>query len=432
MMTGSAQVAVQAVGFLSGIMVVRMLPVHEYALYTVANTILGVMAVLADSGVGIGVMSQGAKVWRDRLALGAVVDTGMALRKTFAFYSVIICAPIMLYMLNSHGASWLMCIMITISMVFTFIIGLSSGLLETPVRLHQDVSRLQAQQIKVSLLRAGLLCVFIFVFPIAAMALICAGVAQAWGNQRLKVLSLSYMTRTGQIDSKVHAEIVGIVKRKLPDGIFYVLSGQISLLLISIYGSTTAVAEVGVLSRLALLLSVVGAVVSILLVPRFARKSLSGLSLILLYFLILCLTAFVGLIIFLMALIFPEIIILIFGNNYVGLAEISTVGFNPWIGEQVGFYEIIKATPVSIMVAGACLGLVSALSYSLNASKGIVSKPVLSIPFGILVIALGISIFDFTTVPGILAISVFTAFCNFIWHSGYFLAVTWLDTRVVL
>jgi O-antigen/teichoic acid export membrane protein len=36
--TGTAQVIVQAVGFLSGILVIRLLSVDEYALYTLANT----------------------------------------------------------------------------------------------------------------------------------------------------------------------------------------------------------------------------------------------------------------------------------------------------------------------------------------------------------------------------------------------------------
>ena len=60
--TGSAQIIVQATGLFCGILVIRLLPVNEYALYTLANTMLGTMTVLADSGISSGVMAQGGKV----------------------------------------------------------------------------------------------------------------------------------------------------------------------------------------------------------------------------------------------------------------------------------------------------------------------------------------------------------------------------------
>ena len=49
--TASAQLIVQAVGFLSGILIIRLLPVQEYAYYTLANTMLGTMTILADGGI---------------------------------------------------------------------------------------------------------------------------------------------------------------------------------------------------------------------------------------------------------------------------------------------------------------------------------------------------------------------------------------------
>jgi hypothetical protein len=54
---GSAQILVQAISLISGILVIRLLPTHEYALYTLANTMLGTMSLLADGGISTGVMS---------------------------------------------------------------------------------------------------------------------------------------------------------------------------------------------------------------------------------------------------------------------------------------------------------------------------------------------------------------------------------------
>src|SRR5690606_35641018 len=88
--TGSSQILIQALGFISGILVIRVLPVHEYALYTLANTMLGTLTILADGGISTGTMALGGKVWNDRDKLGKVMATGMALRKKFAIGSLLV------------------------------------------------------------------------------------------------------------------------------------------------------------------------------------------------------------------------------------------------------------------------------------------------------------------------------------------------------
>src|SRR4051812_39271310 len=79
--TGSAQVLIQAIGFVSGIMIIRLLSTSEYALYTLANTMLGTMTLLTDGGINTGVMAQGGRVWQDKVKLGIVMNTGMDLRR---------------------------------------------------------------------------------------------------------------------------------------------------------------------------------------------------------------------------------------------------------------------------------------------------------------------------------------------------------------
>lgn len=63
--TALAQGLIQALSFASGIMIVRLLPTKEYALYVLANTMLGTMTLLSDGGISTGVMAQGAKVWTE-------------------------------------------------------------------------------------------------------------------------------------------------------------------------------------------------------------------------------------------------------------------------------------------------------------------------------------------------------------------------------
>jgi hypothetical protein len=79
-LTGSAQMLVQGIALISGIFIIRLLPTEEYALYTLANTMLGTISLLADGGISTGTLATGGKVWQDPVALGKVVVTGMETR----------------------------------------------------------------------------------------------------------------------------------------------------------------------------------------------------------------------------------------------------------------------------------------------------------------------------------------------------------------
>src|SRR5262245_44789036 len=102
-LTGGVQAAIQACGFLGGLVAIWLLPVQEYAYYTIANAVLGTMTVLADSGVAQSVLAQGGKVWQDSQALGGVVAGGMALRRRFAAFALLVSLPILYYLLHQHG-----------------------------------------------------------------------------------------------------------------------------------------------------------------------------------------------------------------------------------------------------------------------------------------------------------------------------------------
>ncbi|MDB5111018.1 MAG: hypothetical protein JWR67_2132, partial [Mucilaginibacter sp.] len=110
--TGSSQLLIQAIGLIGGILIIRLLPTQEYGLYTLANTMLGTMIVLADGGISSSVLAQGGKVWNSRERLGSVLSTGFNLRKKFAVVSLFIAIPILLYLLRYHNAGWLTSIFI--------------------------------------------------------------------------------------------------------------------------------------------------------------------------------------------------------------------------------------------------------------------------------------------------------------------------------
>src|SRR5450432_1716731 len=269
--TGSAQILVQLFSFVCGILVIRMLPTQEYALYTLANAMLGTMILLADSGVSTGVMAQGAKVWQNDEKLGAVLVTGLDLRKKFAIGSLVIATPALLYLLRHHGASWLMSVLIIVSLIPAFFTGLSGTLLEIVFKLRQNIVPLQKIQVMNNAGRLALLCATLLIFPWTFVALLAAGIPQIWANMRLRAISGNYADWNQKPDAAVRKEILYIVKRVIPGAVYYCLSGQITIWLISIFGTSAALAQMGALGRLAMVLSLFTVLFSTLISPRFAR-----------------------------------------------------------------------------------------------------------------------------------------------------------------
>jgi O-antigen/teichoic acid export membrane protein len=269
--TGSTQILVQVIGFACGIIVLRLLPAQEYAFYTIANTMLGTMTVLADGGIAAGVMAQGGKVWKDREKLGSVLATGIDLRKKFAIGSLAVAVPVMMYLLISHDASWLMSTLIVLSLIPAFFMALSGTLHEIAPKLQQDITPLQKVQVGINFGRLAILGLTLFVFPWAFIAVLGSGIPQIWGNWRLRTVSKGYADWSQSPSPEVRKEILVIVKRVLPGSIYYCISGQLTIWIISFFGSKGSLSEIGALGRLSMLFSIFTVVFATLMGPRFAR-----------------------------------------------------------------------------------------------------------------------------------------------------------------
>lgn len=345
--TGSAQLLVQLIGFISGILVIRLLPVNEYAFYTLANTMLGAMTVLADGGIGAGVLSQGGRVWRDKDKLGAVVSTGMMLRVKFAKIALLASAPILFFLLSKHGASWLMSTLIMLSLVPAFFSSLSGTLLQTPLQLHQDIKPLQQYQLEANLGRLALLGLSMFLFPFAAVAIACAGASQLWNNWRLRKKYRFYANPTETPSIEHRSNLIRLVKRTLPGAVYFTFSSQLPVWFISIFGSSEGIAQVGALGRLASILSVFFVVFSTLIVPRFSRMEPHDINILPRYFVSQLFFLPLSLSIFSVAYYFPTQVLWFLGNSYIELSK-----------------ELI------LQLLGSMTSLMAAAVYAMNVSRG--------------------------------------------------------------
>src|SRR6185503_9840628 len=98
------QAVVQLIGFGSGILLVRNLSQHDYAYFTIANTMQATIQVLADIGISVGLMSIGGHVWHDRTRFGSLINTAFSVRKKLGIVAIVAVAPFLYSMLARNGA----------------------------------------------------------------------------------------------------------------------------------------------------------------------------------------------------------------------------------------------------------------------------------------------------------------------------------------
>src|SRR6185503_7985331 len=89
------QAVVQLLSFCSGILIIRSLTQQEYAYFTIANTMQGTLNLLADIGISAGVISIGGRVWQERHRFGALIRTGLKLRKRLALVAAAVVIPVL-------------------------------------------------------------------------------------------------------------------------------------------------------------------------------------------------------------------------------------------------------------------------------------------------------------------------------------------------
>jgi hypothetical protein len=386
----SVQVAVQALMIASGILLVRVLSQTEYAYFTIANSMQATMNILADSGIGIGLSSIGGRVWQSPFRFGQLINTAMRLRRYLAAVATIIVTPILIWMLIANGATWAYTAVLTLAVLLGLNYQLLTSVLMVVPRLHSQIDRVQKLDFCAAASRLAILMGAYFVFLNAAVG-VCATVAG--------LLTQYYFLRrwiAGSIDVNAPADeqdrrtILGIVKSQSPNAVFYCMQGQLTVWLISILGSTQNIAEIGALGRLGIMFSIIGAVMTSIVLPGFARCQ-SAAQLRRRYFQIVGAFCLFGLSLVALAGLFPDQLLWVLGSKYSHLRN-----------------------ELFLMMIMTAFNSVVAAMWSLNSSKAWIKRSWLNIPSVIFTQIFLLLFLDISTLSGVLWFGVLSLIPTFL------------------
>ncbi|MEY2563124.1 MAG: hypothetical protein QOH88_1317 [Verrucomicrobiota bacterium] len=380
---------VQLVGFASGILLVRWLDQTQYAYFTIANTMQGTMNVLADMGISIGLISIGGRVWQDRHRFGQLITTGNNFRRRLGVGAIVVVAPILYWMLTRNGASSLYAAILIGAILLGLFAQFSLGVLGVVPRLRSDVSQIQRIDLTGAIARLIVLVGCAFVFLNASVAVLVGSLALFLQYWLLRRYAMSVIDLNARENADDRTAMIGFIKSQAANAIFFCLQGQITIFLISFFGSkATSVAEVGALGRLAMIFAVIGQLLMNIFMPAFARCQ-SARKLRWQYFIIVgAVAAFCAAVIGAAAFL-PNQFLYVLGGKYAHLQR-----------------ELL------LMVAGTVMNVLIGTLWVLNASKAWIAGSWLYIPLTLVTQIALIPYTDFSNVSQVLIFNLISTVPN--------------------
>ena len=384
----SAQVGVQVLGFVCGIVLVRHMGQSQYGFYTLAVTMIGVASVLTELGIAVAVLAIGGRLAGRKAELAGVVQHAHSLHRILSAIGLCLVLPAFaLLMLHQQARPLQITLLVAI--------GGASAVLNVRNSIALSVARLAghlALQQKVDLgMNALRLAVLMIVATVATVALdatiasllnlgVTAGTFLAWRRYLGRELGT-----TAEMHAEHRATMRRYVARQAPNSLYYVINGQLAVWLVGIFGTADRIADVGALGRLGAAFAVIAAVMGAVIQPYFARNHESAdLE-----------TGFVALnaffAVFVMALVaaaalLPDTILWILGPHYAGL--------------QTELVWMLMATGLAAWA--------SAL-YTIGCGRGWVLPSLMGIGCGVVATIAGLSVFDVATVAGNFKLNTLTA-----------------------
>src|ERR1043166_7293158 len=265
------QGVVQLVGVATGIVVVRLLATDDYGLYTIANSVLGALVVLADGGIGTATVGIGGRVWQDPARLGGVINTARGVMRGLRNAVSVPVAIAFIWLLAKNGAMPIEVSILAVLVLAGGVLSLENAIDLTVARLIGNTRLIQV----VGLAAAGFRLAAIaapallgLLVETAMLAIVLGWAMQWWATRRWL---RDRVPSDGPTDPSVRAELRSVVTAQLPNCLYFVLQGQISVWLLSIFGSIRGVADLGAVTRISVVFSVLLATMQNVIVPRYAR-----------------------------------------------------------------------------------------------------------------------------------------------------------------
>jgi O-antigen/teichoic acid export membrane protein len=338
------QPAVQMLNLLTGFFLLRWLSKEEFAMFGLAFAFQSTINQLTDLGFSGSIVALAGERGSDPAWLGRYLRTARHYRAqllTFTLLGAAVAFPLLTWRQEWGGGTKLLLFgAIALSVIFQGWMMYGS-----PLLVHRRLVSYYRPQIFSAALRLGL-----------CLGLQWAGLLSGWtvawlGALAVGFVGISYRRAARDCvqepvasEPEVNREMRRYLAPLLPGVVFAALQGQITVGIITLFGSTDKIAEVSALGRIGQLFLLLSAFNAVMVEPYIARVPASLLPR--RYAQILISAILLAAVIGVSGFLFPSPLLWLLGPKYAGL------------GREVGW-----------MVLTACVGYVSGVMWTMHAAR---------------------------------------------------------------
>jgi O-antigen/teichoic acid export membrane protein len=313
----SAQTGAQLLGIGAGLLFVNFMPKGEFALYTLAFSVVSFFHFLTDLGSTSSLVYFRRRALAEGETFGDYVAAVLSLRRgMFAAGAVAVLAGFPFWA-RSEGFGTLESALAAVAVALAVWFQLVSSIRLLVLRLHDRYGQSYRAELLGGALRlalAGALVVAALLHAwlgVLTAALASAGVAWAARDERRETPQASDL-------APYRRKVLRYLLPTLPSALYFSIQGPLIVWLAATFGGTDNIAEVGALGRLGMAVGLFSGLSGIVFIPRLAQVTDDRLYLVRYLQYGAFLAAIAGALLAAAAL-FPELFLLVLGPNYSGL-----------------------------------------------------------------------------------------------------------------
>jgi O-antigen/teichoic acid export membrane protein len=266
----TAQAFTQALSLFAGLLLVRFMPVDEFALYTLATSMMAFLAIVTDLGTGHSLLYFFRETRRRTdLPFASFVHAILSLRTMLFLLGAVVVAVALPATARAEGLLGYGPHLATLAVVLSIAIQVTSTLRLALLRLHGRYSRAYRAEIWGAIVRLGATSVLVFTgWLLAALGVLAGALALA---------TTSLLARGGALGVSTRSEIANARRRVvryllpiLPNTLYTAVQAPLIVWLAAYFGTTSNLAEVGAVTRLGTIFALFGGLNSMIFVPRLA------------------------------------------------------------------------------------------------------------------------------------------------------------------
>ncbi|SPP97727.1 hypothetical protein [Bradyrhizobium vignae] len=378
----SGSVLSQGLAALTGLLIVRWMTLEDYAIYTITTVVLGTITLLTKGGTHLGFAAIVGRTWPDRMHAASALDAALRQRRLISAVILPVLTPIAVWLLVRNGARGSVIATLLCLLTIYWFADMRTRLVDQILFFAGRASRTQVLDTALSAIRLTLVSGLHHLGVLGATT----AMAAAAGVALIRVPFIERWTlretpfKTAIKNDAYFSEIRKITIRQFPLEVFSCVQAQLIFLVIAWIGLPTQTAEFGALSRITQLLLPVQAFIQAFAIPSFSRtKQHVGLA--------LCRWILIGLL--------PSAALLL-------SSLIAPSAFLWLIGPQ---YGALKSELV-ICALGVAANSVGSIALQLIGHRGWNIWAWLQIPTTLAWCLIGLTVFDFSKITGVLWLQV--------------------------